>query len=198
MTTPNILLSEEFNHVMCDLETGGTSPDAYIAQIACALFGNDQLTMAFEITTGVQFAQPGRVLDSQTMAWWADPKRADAFKQVWKETSFTLLQALCQFNAHLDTIKALNDKPIMLWSKGISFDIPILVNAFKQFGMEFPVSFRNFHDYRTISDMHKALPATDALRHYGIRGEAAYHTAFADVEYQAYHLMYISKYYDRA
>jgi len=196
----NILLPEEFNHVMCDIETGATTPDAHIAQIALGLmnFQAGRVEMAFEVTVDCATPQPGRVLDAATMAWWADPSRAEAFKQVWKQTDQILAKALYEMVCHLDSIMLLNGKPIMLWSKGVSFDITILTHALKQAQLVWPVGYRDISDYRTIARMHKALTAEAAFDHYGVRMPDTYHTAFADVEYQALHLMYIAKYYHRA
>mgnify|MGYP003601437584 CR=1 FL=1 len=182
----------KYAELMFDMETGGTGADAWIAQFACAVMGQGKLEMAFEVTIDYTQPQTGRVMDASTMAWWAHPKRAEAFEQVWKDSNINLASALVAFNDHINTIETVYGKPVRIWSKGPSFDMAIMQDAYRKLGISFPISFRNFMCYRTIAAMYPDMRSTSATEHYGVQELAHPHTAFGDVERQGFHLMYLN------
>lgn len=186
------LLDSKFTNIMLDIETGDTEPTAHILQIGCAVMGAGELSFPFEATIGFVYPQPGRTISMSTMDWWADPSRAEARKQVWKREGLHLLQALIGLRDHFNTIETSLGKPLRVWTKSSKFDYGILDHACKQLDIELPVSFREWKCYRSIADVFPSIKAADAINYYMPKEfDPLYHTAYADVIHQGFHMMYI-------
>ncbi len=196
--TQLVVLDPAFTHIMLDIETGGVGPDAWIAQIGMAVMNPDkhELEFPWEVSIDPQYEQINRKMDPLTMMWWANPSRVAAFKQVWVNSKIHLMRALEEFTEHVDLIKTDTGKSIRIWSKGPSFDMAIMIHAFQQYGLTFPVSFRNLSCYRTVAAMFPELKQADARIGLGMEPDetdALYHTAYSDVVHQGLHLMWIDK-----
>lgn len=189
----------EFTEVMGDIETGGHHVDAWIAQIACGVMKPSGLEMPFEATIGYKHPQKGRALTADTMAgFWANPKHAKAFEQVWFKDGLSLYQALHGLENHIDSIEQAYGKRVRFWTKGPSFDVSILTHAYRQFDEEFPVHFRNIMCYRTVAAMFPQITMEHAMQHFhNDLEEPLYHTAYSDVLHQGRHLIYIMSGFNR-
>jgi hypothetical protein len=132
-----------------------------------------------------------------TMDWWANPARAEARLQVWKRYGMTLAQALVGLRDHLNTIQTSLGKPLRVWTKSSKFDYGIIDHACKQNFLELPVSFREWKCYRTLADLFPSMTPSLAMAYYmPPEHNETYHTAYADVVYQAFHMMYIVSHSD--
>ena len=188
------LLDSQFTNIMLGLETCDTEPTAHILQIGCAVMGAGELSFPFEVTIGLKHQQPDRTISMSTMDWWADPARAEARKQVGKKDGLTLVSALVGLRDHLNTIQTSLGKPLRVWTKGPKFDYGILDHACKQYFVELPVSFREWKCYRTVADLFHSIKAADALAYYQpAEFDPLYHTAYADVVHQGFHMMMIAE-----
>jgi hypothetical protein len=189
------LADSKFTNVMLDLEGMDIRPTSAVLQIACAVMGNGELSFPFEGTVGMKHEQSGRTSNLATIYWWADPKRAAARVQVFKEDGPDLPVVFHNFLLHLDTIKLALNKPIRLWSKGPVFDMGIIQNLCEQLHRELPVDFRQFKDYRTVADMYPSITQKEAMEYYRPAEadlEFAAHSAYGDVILQGFHLMLIA------
>ena len=186
------LLDSKFANIMLDLETADVEPTAWLLQIGCAVMSDSQLSFPFEATIGFKYAQPGRTISMSTMDWWADPARAEARRQVWKKDGLTLVESLIGLQDHFNTIQTSLGKPLRVWTKSSKFDYGILDHACKMYRIELPVSFREWKCYRSIADVFPSIKAADALAYYQpAEFDPLYHTAYADVVHQGFHMMYI-------
>lgn len=179
--------------IALDIETGGTQANAWIAQIAAAVLTPGGLTFPFECSIGYNHKQPGRQLDASTMVWWADQKRAEAFKQVWKPDGSKIREALVALQSWAGSVKLAYQGELEVWTKGPSFDMAILQHAFDQEDLEFPFDFRGFRCYRTLAAQHPNITQKHAFAHFNVNEaeEALYHTAYSDVLAQGLHQIYL-------
>lgn len=98
----------------------------------------------------------GFAFDSRTQQWWAHKSR------VAKESLLAAdsVDAACEpvdvavgdLFGWIERVKRMQPaEDVFLWSQGTDFDIAILRNICYRYGMEMPVSYRNFRDHRTFA-----------------------------------------------
>jgi len=130
--------------LMIDIETLGITPNAMILTIAAQAFDpfsekfiGDPLY--FRIDTEMQI---GRSIEDSTLNWWnKHPEgQAEAFAE---DNRVALSTALTQLSNMVWNKQR-------IWAQGISFDIPILENAYKQLEIPIPWKWWNVLDTRTM------------------------------------------------
>lgn len=138
--------------IMTDIETLGRGDNTTVFQIAAC---------AFDITTGKilnTFNQIANIekdknipIDGGTLIWWL-------------KTNKTLLTELLDkgnvsqedmFVNFKDWIEELSDDEanVFLWGNGILFDNKLIQSKMKQYGIEYPIFYRNDRDMRTIVEL---------------------------------------------
>lgn len=162
------------NHVMCDLETLGTTADAVILSIGAVKFDlatgdidNDGFYRSVSIESNFDLK---RRFSEDTLLWWL--KQPVAAQSVFHEAKETLETALIEFSDWLG-----NDEHEM-WSNGADFDLPMLAHAYTQLGIEIPWRFWNSRCYRT----YKNLPGAKDIR---VPPLGVKHNALSDAYQQA-------------
>jgi DNA polymerase III epsilon subunit-like protein len=160
--------------VMLDLETFGTRHDALIVQIGACYF--DRMTGEVGDTFKATI-DPGEdahkfSIDYGTVMWWLEQSQHARDSILGRsETKVSLHKALTDFNLFV----ARGD--VLIWSHA-TFDMPILVNAFRTLGFKPLVPFRNARDLRTLMDL-AALEKMKRER-FGV-----HHDALDDAKFQA-------------
>ena len=142
-------------HVMIDLETFGTGPNAPIAQIGAVAF---EAKSGGRVLNGKAFnayvREPMGVYDADTVLWWmdqSDPARRRLIEGMSEngEPLSTALYLLENWPTHaLDcTWRDIEH----VWAKPVTFDLPILSSAYRACGKnEPPWSYRAGRDVRTV------------------------------------------------
>lgn len=156
-------------HVMLDLETMSTAPNAAIVQIGAAIFdpAGDGITEEFERTIALQSSvMAGGHIDPKTVAWWRD--RPFPTRLSIERSAEPLHVALFLFSVWLP-------KDARIWANGAAFDPPVLESAYRGCGVELPWHYRNVIDMRTVLWLAESMCGWKKPEH----GEAA-HTALAD------------------
>lgn len=178
-------------HVMLDLETWSTRPNALIISVGACVFDPyaDEPGERFYAAVDPEGPmQHRRHIDAGTVMWWMSPERAAA-REAWlseeKVDLYTALDGLSTWvksQCCSQTNEALED--IYLWGNGAAFDNVILKTAFAGLGIE--PFWKFYHDrcYRTI----KALAPSVKLRQ-----EETHHNALHDAVSQARHLQRIRR-----
>lgn len=158
-------------HVMVDLETLGTHPEAPILTIGAVLFDPWQLDTAdglyeraFIRKVAVQssLAACPRV-DGDTLAWWLSQEDA-ALKALVGEDVVSLKEALVAYRQYcVDRHPKTNDwffpghssfpQASMVWAKSPDFDCVILANAFRTVNEINPWAFYQYRCVRTVQDL---------------------------------------------
>lgn len=164
-------------HVMIDLETWGTGPDAAIISIGACIFVPttseivDRLHVLISAESNQDF---GRKIEAATVMWWMSPDR-DVPRKRWVEADkvdlWSALEGFAQWCP---------DVPV--WGNGATFDNAILSSAYKTVGLDQPWKFWNDRCYRTLKNL---APEVRLVR------EGEHHDALDDAVSQARHMQTI-------
>lgn len=118
-------------HVMVDMETTGTGPDAAILSVGFVQFNpatGEQLasrSVKIDLRSAVEH---GGVIEPGTMQWWAE--QSDAAREVLRPRN------ACSFPVAMHTIQTWLDGvgPAYIWSNGAGFDCVVLRRALERAG----------------------------------------------------------------
>lgn len=170
------------NHIMLDLETMGTGPNAAIVAIGAVEFEltktGGQLGDSFYQCISLESAMAtGGQVDAGSVLWWL--KQSDAARSMFTQPALYAYDALQQF---ADWMAARGDaKNLRVWGNGASFDNVILASAYRRAGAPLPWNSFNDRCYRTVKSMHPSAPA--------IQRTGTHHNAMDDAISQANHLI---------
>ena len=166
------------NHIMIDLETLGTSPQAPILSIGAVFFDPDTGDIGATYHRKLDFEQAcaGRAIDPSTVKWWfqqSDEARSALLGDGESGGQHSALRCLKSFVYHA------SDEPVV-WGNGATFDISMLEDNYRQLGMDVPWKFYNVRDVRTIVDLAKGIVERSDFEFEGVK-----HDALADALHQA-------------
>lgn len=161
-------------HIMVDLETLATGPDAAITQIAAVAFDINTSTLSHAFSGLIR--NPGGRVDIATVAWWMQQKHAPELgaKLADPEQAGDEREVLSAFS---DFVRLCGDVEAV-WAHGATFDFPVLESAYRRHGMAVPWGYRLPRDTRTlyaVAPSGMPRPSKDETREH----DAAY-----DCEYQ--------------
>lgn len=118
-------------HVMVDMETAGTGPDAAILSVGLVQFNpatGEQLSscsVKIDLRSAVEH---GGVIEPGTMQWWAE--QSDAAREVFNSKDTTdFMCAMLRVQSYLDVIGS-----AYIWSNGAGFDCVVLRRALERAG----------------------------------------------------------------
>ena len=166
-------------HIMVDLETMGTRPDAPIVAIGAVRFDGSGIAPGrfYETVSLTSAVAQGAVMDPRTVLWWMD-QSTEARREITRcETP--LADALSSFAAYVEETPELSG----VWGNGAAFDNVLLAESYARAGMVSPWPFWLDRCYRTVKSIHPDIPM-DRL--------GAHHVAVDDAFTQAKHLIDIS------
>ena len=166
---------------MLDLETLSTRPDATILTFGACKFNpykQEEITQGiyFRINVDEQIAL-GRHVDDNTIEWWgkqAEDVYAEAFDPNDRISLEQFTQELNRFIVGVDNI----------WAQGLSLDIVILENLYRQLQLPCPWQFWQIRDSRTL------LSSLGDPRE---KNKAGLHNALEDCVSQAQAVQYVFK-----
>ena len=171
-------------HVMLDLETVSTEPNAGIIQIGACLVKDTTTNYKGKISLSSIESHNAKVrsdftfdVSYENLHWWnkQDPViRAAAFSG-----TKGISDVLQEFGAWLTQLAHNSNKKVMLWGNGADFDCTIIQKAFHNTMNTYPTGYKNHRCYRT---MIAGMPA--ALKAY-VPANLKPHDALADAIYQA-------------
>ena len=138
------------NHVMIDLETMGKNPNSAIVSIGAVIFdprtnkvGNKPTTQFYR---ELDWEEQGRTICPDTQAWW--------LKQ--SEHARSALNGLDDLEEELVNLANWLPADCKVWGNGSIFDIAMLEDAYRQYGIDIPWKFWNVRDCRTIKDLYES------------------------------------------
>jgi len=129
--------------LMIDIETLATTPDAVILTIGAVEFNPFSDDIGDTLYSRLDVEQGNRVIEDNTIEWWG---KQDKHLQ---EEAFSDGDRI-QLEDSLKKLTKMVVKNNRVWANGISFDIPILENAYRSYGMHPPWNFWDVLDTRTI------------------------------------------------
>lgn len=180
-------------HLMADIETLGLQkrhPRPPITSIGLVAFTCNGILGRFYVGVDPGSCERyGSSVQWGTLEWWLDPKR-DAARNEWLtlpklEVDDALNAAIEWFGQWCGPDAEVPYKPGALFGKGATFDPAILRAWAEHLNIEWPWSFRQDECYRTL--MNRSPIKAPKI--------AAAHTAIADAEGQALHLIEICKHH---
>lgn len=165
-------------HIVLDLETLSTQPDAAVASIgAVALTACGNFVAEFHVAVDTGAPQHLRHACPDTIAWW--DKQSDAAKAASIQATDTLLpsQALHAFTAWVQ--QHADPKKVKVWGNGSSFDNVILSSLYADYPeLVRPWTYWNDRDMRTVLDLYPQ--AKDVGEFEGVK-----HNALHDARHEA-------------
>jgi hypothetical protein len=134
--------------IMVDLETLGNTKDASMIQIAAAKFNIETGKILEEFNFYIDIEKTEELnTTGSTLRWWLK-NHPELFTKIVNNgivSEKTALELLHEFIS--------KEEDPYLWGNGILFDNAIIQNKMKQYGLEYPIFFRNDRDVRTIVDL---------------------------------------------
>lgn len=180
-------------HVMIDLETMGTRPNAPIIAIGAVAFDvdHDWAWRTFYATVNLNSAvvQGKAVISPDTVMWWLrQDKAAQGAFSATQDEAYSLEGALQALNKWLGEVCGGTDVVDMMldgvWGNGATFDNVILRESYLNAGIPCPWPFWKDRCYRTVR---AAYPDVMTTR------DGTHHNALDDARYQARHLVAINE-----
>ena len=164
-------------HVMIDLETMGTRPNAPIIAIGAVMFDGNEILDRFYTNIDLESAveDGGAVVDPKTVLWWME--QADEARSALRDNKKKVLTALYEFR---DWLKPVD--PDGVWGNGASFDNILLSETYRRLNLTPPWAFWKDRCYRTMKNMYPQIEMDRVGTH---------HNALDDAESQARHLIEI-------
>lgn len=138
-------------HIMLDIETFGTSTDSYIRSIGAISFNPSTNNNRQEFHEFINTEQD-RKIDANTVMWWLGQSK-EAQDKLIKEKGYDLRTVLLHFSGFCKTIESDPNK-LFIWGNGNMFDNTILRDAMGKLDIEYPCSFRNDFDLRTLKHVY--------------------------------------------
>lgn len=170
-------------HLMIDLETLSTSPNAVVLSLGAVLFDENEIQRAEYIVFDAQEQIDAlkRHVSLQTVAWWAS-QPPDA-REVLSPTEVVSVRGGLSI---LDTIMPRSQwEDVKVWGNGAGFDLPIVHTLYEAVSRKAPWKFYNERCFRTAKESYK-VPKPD-------RSKLREHHALDDAIHQAQHLQAIWK-----
>lgn len=172
MTGPKL---NEYNRVMCDLETIGTRPGCAVLSIGAVFFSS-----TLPQWKGPTFYAPIRAgscqsiglhEDQDTLAWWA--KQKPEARLVWDEIkgAAPVHTVLAQFSEWMLN-NAADPRTVQLWGNGADFDNPILSAVYS--AALLPQPWGAFHGrcYRTLKSLNTGVRLVRSGTHHNALDDA--------------------------
>lgn len=136
-------------HLMVDLETLATTPDAVILSLGAVHFDPFEQGYTDKIYFRINLDDQdvlNRKIDPNTIEWWGKQDPAIVEEAFNPENRLPLTEAMEKFKKFAWGCTA-------FWSHGSIFDLVILENVFGQLKMGIPWQFWQIRDTRTIFDL---------------------------------------------
>ena len=167
-------------HIMLDLETMGTRPNAPIVAIGAVAFDAGGIHREFYEVVALQSAvRSGATIDPNTVMWWmeqGDEARAALYGA--QNDAIGIEHALRNF---VQLVCSYGDNLIGVWGNGASFDNVLMHESGKRCGV--PMwEFWKDKCYRTVKGMYPDVK---------MKRTGTHHNALDDAKSQALHLIEI-------
>lgn len=134
---------------MIDLETVGLTPNSAIVSIGAVIF-DPRFGKVSKSTfySELDWAAQNRAMDKGTLEWWQ--KQSEIVKEPFLYGMDDLEQSLKDLTLFLP-------KDCRVWGNGSIFDIGMLEDAYRQYGLPIPWMYWNIMDCRTIKFIFESM-----------------------------------------
>ncbi|ROW38609.1 exodeoxyribonuclease VIII [Citrobacter europaeus] len=182
-----------YTHLMVDLETMGSGPDAPIVSIGAVYFdpstGNTgaEFYQVVSLESSMSF---GMKPDASTIQWWLK-QSSEARSAILVDEAMGLRETLELLADFIAENAANGSHTVQLWGNGCSFDNVILRRAYALTETPFAVPFWNDRDVRTMVELGKSVGINPR---FDIPFEGDMHNALSDARHQ---VKYVSAIWQR-
>ena len=186
-------LNAFYTHLMVDLETMGSGPDAPIVSIGAVYFdpstGNTgaEFYQVVSLESSMSF---GMKPDASTIQWWLK-QSSEARSAILVDEAMGLRETLELLADFIAENAANGSHTVQLWGNGCSFDNVILRRAYALTETPFAVPFWNDRDVRTMVELGKSVGINPG---FDIPFEGDMHNALSDARHQ---VKYVSAIWQR-
>ncbi|WP_417640364.1 3'-5' exoribonuclease domain-containing protein [Citrobacter freundii] len=186
-------LNAFYTHLMVDLETMGSGPDAPIVSIGAVYFdpstGNTgaEFYQVVSLESSMSF---GMKPDASTIQWWLK-QSSEARSAILVDEAMGLRETLELLADFIAENAAHGSHTVQLWGNGCSFDNVILRRAYALTETPFAVPFWNDRDVRTMVELGKSVGINPR---FDIPFEGDMHNALSDARHQ---VKYVSAIWQR-
>lgn len=150
-------------HLLIDIETLGTDPNAVVLSIACVPFVLEVHTYFEELVPAgfyvkldvqEQIKTHHRSIEDSVMKWWKKQPK-DVFDAMVRPSSedMSIKEGLTLLNKFVSGIKSYHFNESYVWSRGNNFDFPILKSLYQAAGIGLPYNDWRARDVRTAIDI---------------------------------------------
>lgn len=151
------------SHLLIDIETLGTDPNAVVLSIACVPFVLEVHTYFGELVPAgfyvkldvqEQIKTHHRSIEDGVMKWWKKQPK-DVFDAMVRPSSedMSIKEGLTLLNKFVSGIKSYHFNKSYVWSRGNNFDFPILKSLYQAAGIGLPYNDWRVRDVRTAIDI---------------------------------------------
>lgn len=157
-------------HLMIDIETLGTTPDALILTVAAQSFdpvGDGYYNQSYYARVDFD-SQIDRKIEDGTLQWWANQNslvREEAFAEDDRKP----------LDQVLDELGKLIWKSSAIWANGPTFDMTILEHAYKSYKKPLPWQYYRVRDARTVYMLKPDSAASSNTRITDVNRPASHH-----------------------
>lgn len=137
-------------HLMIDLETLGSGPDAAIVSAGVVTFNANHCPLSRREWFIRDPFNQGRAVDPKTLEWWK--KQGDLLDSHLARCSIEGV-TLDRFAGELFDWIDQDREDIRAWSNGATFDLVILDNLYRALGYDRPWHYSNERCYRTLKSV---------------------------------------------
>lgn len=176
-------LNAFYTHLMVDLETMGSGPDAPIVSIGAVFFAPSTGTTGAEFYQVVSLDSSmsfGMKPDASTIQWWLK-QSSEARSAILVDGAMGLREVLELLADFIVENAANGSHTVQLWGNGCSFDNVILRRAYALTETPFAVPFWNDRDVRTMVELGKSVGINPR---FDIPFEGDMHNALSDARHQ--------------
>jgi|PlaIllAssembly_1097288.scaffolds.fasta_scaffold00009_32 hypothetical protein len=150
-------------HLLVDIETLATDPNAVVLSVACVPFLLEVHTYFGELVpTGFfvkfdvqeQIKLYHRTVEDDTVKWWKKRPK-EVFDSMVRPTAedVSLKEGLTRLNKFVAGVKDYHFNQSYVWSRGNNFDFPILKSLYDASGIGYPFNEWRARDVRTAIDI---------------------------------------------
>jgi len=151
-------------HLMLDLETLGTGPNAAVIEIGAVLFEATGRKKILNNEVFQIFVDPpeNARFTLGTAKWWFGQSQAarDRFIKAEAYPESVAIESLCSWPSVVEGLGGWNNLE-GVWSHGAVFDQPILESLFQRNGKRLPWSYGLSRDTRTLFSLAGGYPSID-------------------------------------
>jgi hypothetical protein len=182
-------------HLMIDLETLSTRPDAAILSIGAVFFNIETGKLGDGFHCGIKMEDSNIYghIDPKTVGFWllqSQEAQESINRMTGGDNAFTLAEALQRFNQFFNL--STNPPRVKVWGNGAGFDPILMESSYRRCGLEAPWKFWMTRDVRTIVDLGRDLIGFDPKKDTPFEG--VQHSALDDAIHQA---KYVSAIYQQ-